>query len=112
MSTEEKKQETPEVPNAHLAGIHANDNKNVVQEKAEAEKKEREANKIEPGVNSHLADVHAGKVNEQGENIETVTVPDAENTSAPADTAREGGPSSAPAENTTEAPADTTEAPA
>lgn len=97
MSDSTKKEDTPEVPNSHLAEIHANDNKNVVQEKADAEKAEREAAKIAPGVNAHLADVHAGKVDAEGKSIETVTVPADETVKdAPADVERNGGPSSAP----------------
>lgn len=64
-----------EDPNSHLASIHANDNKNVVKEQSEsAEQKRLDETRVPAGDNSHLANRIAGKVDENGESIETINV--------------------------------------
>jgi hypothetical protein len=66
-----------EIPNGHLAAIHANDAKDVVKEQLEsAEAKRLEETKVQAGDNSFLAARHAGLIDENGESLETVNVDD------------------------------------
>lgn len=76
METPEKENEAVnEVPNSHLASIHANDNKDVVKEASEsAEAKRLEETRVPAGDNSFLAARQAGEIDENGESIEAVNV--------------------------------------